>query len=80
MTSADFPGRERVATRRPASRQNGTLALPVIMLIALSVGAIGFIAYVLWPRWPGPPIAPDAPTLPITVAGVAFNVPPAWRA
>src|SRR5262249_53716719 len=63
--------------RLPASRQNGTLALPVIMLIALSVSAIGFIAYVLWPRWPGPPIAPDAPTVPITVAGVAFNVPPA---
>jgi hypothetical protein len=73
MTSADFPGRERAATRR----QGGALALPVTILIGLSVGAIGFIAYVLWPRWPGPPIAPDAPTLPITVAGVAFNVPPA---
>ncbi len=31
----------------------------------------------LWPRWPGPPIGPNAPALPITVAGVAFNVPPA---
>ena len=31
----------------------------------------------LWPRWPGPPVAPNAPSLPITVAGTAFNVPPA---
>ena len=33
------------------------------------------IAYMLWPQ--GSPVAPDAPSLPITVAGVAFNVPPA---
>jgi hypothetical protein len=33
------------------------------------------IAYMLWPQ--GQPVAPDAPSIPITVAGVAFNVPPA---
>jgi hypothetical protein len=39
--------------------------------------ASAFIAYVLWPRWPGAAIAPDAPAIPVTVAGVAFNVPAA---
>lgn len=52
------------------------LALP----IAAAVGLIGIagvlITYVLWPRWPASAIASDAPTLPITIAGVAFNVPP----
>ena len=33
------------------------------------------IAYMLWPQ--AKPASPDAPSLPITVAGVAFNVPPA---
>src|SRR5262249_4710826 len=36
-----------------------------------------YIGYVLWPRWPGPPVGLDAPALPITVGGVAFNIPPA---
>lgn len=33
------------------------------------------IAYMIWPQ--AQPVAPDAPSLPITVGGVAFNVPPA---
>ena len=33
------------------------------------------IAYMLWPAPAA--IAPDAPSLPITIGGVAFNVPPA---
>jgi hypothetical protein len=33
------------------------------------------IAYMLWPQ--AKPVSPGAPSLPITVAGVAFNVPPA---
>jgi hypothetical protein len=41
------------------------------------IAALGYVAFVLWPRWPEAPAAPDAPSLPITVAGVAFNVPPA---
>jgi len=53
------------------------LLLPLVILFALVTGAMGYIGYVLWPRWPGPPVARDAPALPITVAGVAFNVPPA---
>ena len=50
---------------------------PLVVVIALAVGAIAVIGYLLWPRWPGAAIAPDAPAFPITVAGVAFNVPPA---
>jgi hypothetical protein len=33
------------------------------------------VAYMLWPRPAA--LTPDAPSLPITVGGVAFNVPPA---
>src|SRR5215831_8854068 len=64
---------------RQGSRQRsgGTLAMALVAMLALAAIAIAFIAYVLWPRWPGPPIGPDAPALPITIAGTAFNVPPA---
>jgi hypothetical protein len=58
-------------------QRRGVLLLPLVVLFALIFGAIGYIGYVLWPRWPGPPVAHDAPPLPITIAGVAFNVPPA---
>jgi len=61
---------------RHLRRPGRALALPLILLIGLATAAAGFIAYVLWPRWPGPPVGPDAPALPITVSGVAFNVPP----
>src|SRR5262249_24389999 len=57
--------------RRPGS---GMLALPLIALVVLACLAVGFIAYVLWPRWPQ--VVIDAPALPITIAGVAFKVPP----
>ena len=39
--------------------------------------ATGFILSVLWPGWPGMSVGPNAPALPVTVAGTAFNVPPA---
>ena len=51
--------------------------LPIVFLVALAFLASTFITYVLWPNWPAPAVAPDAPPLPITVAGTAFNVPPA---
>ena len=51
--------------------------MALVAMLALAAIAIAFIAYVLWPRWPGPSIGPDAPALPITIAGTAFNVPPA---
>jgi hypothetical protein len=50
--------------------------LPLIVLGVLAAAALGYIGYVLWPRWPGPPIETNSPALPITIAGVAFNVPP----
>jgi len=78
MTSAYVTGRARAPSRRrPRGAGRGSLALPLVMLITLAIGAVGFIAYVLWPRWPGPPVTRDAPALPVTIAGVAFNLPPA---
>jgi hypothetical protein len=60
---------------RPAA---GSLLLPpILLLIALMLAAVAYIVYVLWPRWPGASVALDAPELPITIAGVAFDVPPA---
>src|SRR5688572_14537365 len=69
---------QRYATRAQAGRGRSrrVLALPLATGTLVAVG-LAFIVYVLWPRWPGPPIGPDAPALPITVAGTAFNVPPA---
>ena len=49
--------------------------LPLIVFAAVAFTAFIYIGYVLWPRWPTPRL--DAPALPITVAGVAFNLPPA---
>src|SRR5262249_49192326 len=42
---------------------------------AIGFNAFGYIAFVLGPRWPAPRL--DDPPLPITVAGVAFSLPPA---
>jgi hypothetical protein len=48
-------------------------------MVVLGIAATGLagapVAYVLWPA--SAAIAPDAPSLPITVGGMAFNVPPA---
>jgi len=77
MTATDLSWRNRSAPRGHSRRRGGVLALPLVVLLGLVVGAISFIAYLLWPRWPDAPVALDAPALPITVAGVAFNVPPA---
>src|SRR6516225_9628033 len=51
------------------------LLLPLIVFATVAFTAFVYIGYVLWPRWPTPRL--DAPALPITVAGVAFNLPPA---
>jgi hypothetical protein len=53
------------------------LLAPILLLIVLAFLATTYIVYVLWPRWPGTAVALDAPELPITIGGVAFNVPPA---
>ncbi|MET0877462.1 MAG: hypothetical protein ABWY14_10020, partial [Tardiphaga sp.] len=78
MTSthlAEHPHRTSRPVRRRAGQ--GLFMAPLVVVIALALGAIAVIGYLLWPRWPGAAIAPDAPAFPITVAGVAFNVPPA---
>lgn len=49
------------------------LPLALLMLPALAVGAL--VSYLLWPTWKNTPAAVGAPEVPITVAGVAFNVP-----
>jgi hypothetical protein len=63
--------------RKRHRRSRSLLLLPLAVLAAVACVAFAYIGYVLWPRWPGPPVGPDAPALPVTVAGVAFNLPPA---
>lgn len=59
-------------------KQHGRLlAWPLLTAGIAAAGAAGFILHVLWPGWQGPPLGPNAPALPVTVAGAAFNVPPA---
>jgi hypothetical protein len=50
------------------------------LLVLIGIGGVltlagAPIAYMLWPQ--PAPVAVDAPSLPITVGGVAFNLPPA---
>jgi hypothetical protein len=75
MLMATIPAAGGRKRRRRAER--GSLLLPLAAFAAPALIALAYIGYVLWPRWPGPPAGLDAPTLPITVAGVAFNLPPA---
>jgi hypothetical protein len=63
--------------RDPRRASRGVLIRALVILLPLVFGVAAFIAFVLWPRWPEPQIASDAPALPITVAQIAFNVPPA---
>jgi hypothetical protein len=65
--------RGRHLRRRPSGKSQ--LLLPLIVFATVAFTAFAYIGYVLWPRWPTPRL--DAPALPITVAGVAFNLPPA---
>ena len=65
--------RGRHLRRRPSGKSQ--LLLPLIVFAAVAFTSFVYIGYVLWPRWPTPRL--DAPALPITVAGVAFNLPPA---
>jgi hypothetical protein len=62
---------------RRRKQQSGLLAR--LLVVALGLVAAGLagapVAYMLWPQPKA--ISPDAPSLPITVGGLAFNVPPA---
>jgi hypothetical protein len=75
MTTLPVGGRRRPHPPRRGGRR--LLLLPLVAFAAPALIAFVYIAYVLWPRWPGPPVGLDAPALPITIAGVAFNIPPA---
>jgi hypothetical protein len=78
MTSTHLAEHAHRTSRRVRRRAGqGLFMAPLVVVIALACGAIAVIGHLLWPRWPGAAIAPDAPAFPITVAGVAFNVPPA---
>jgi len=70
MAYADTMGRRR---RRQSSKLHRIIAILLGFGIAGIAGAP--VAYMLWPR--SQAIAPDAPSVPISVGGMAFNVPPA---
>jgi hypothetical protein len=53
-----------------------SLALKAALVAAVLALAGCPIAYILWPRWPDA-VPLDAPALPITVGGMALNVPAA---
>src|SRR5262249_44054751 len=73
--TADHP---RPLRRPPPRRRGGApLAPPLTAVAAVALIVVLSAGYLLWPRWSAPVVGPDAPALPITVAGVAFNVPPA---
>jgi hypothetical protein len=61
--------------RRPGA--HGLSRLPLVAFAVAACFAAGLVVFLLWPRWPAGSVALDAPTLPVTVGGVAFNLPPA---
>jgi hypothetical protein len=69
---ADLALPRRTGRRRRYSFGRWLLTL-LATLVALMLAALP-IVYMLWPQ--PAPVEVDAPTLPVTVAGVAFNVPP----
>jgi hypothetical protein len=77
MSAVHLDGARRRAGGRTPAGSRGVLIFPIVLLGGLVACAVVFIVYVLWPRWPEPPVEGGMPSLPITVAGVAFNVPPA---
>lgn len=67
----------RHARRRAHAQHDRLLTWPLLAAGGAIAAATGFILHVLWPGWQAPPLGPNAPALPVTIAGVAFNVPPA---
>jgi hypothetical protein len=60
--------------RRKSGSLIGRILVMFAGLVAAGVAAAP-VAYMLWPV--GTTLAPDAPSIPVTIGGVAFNVPPA---
>jgi len=66
------------ATLGRRRRKSGGLIGRILVMFAGLVAAglaAAPVAYMLWPV--GAPLTPDAPSIPVTIGGVAFNVPPA---
>jgi hypothetical protein len=74
MSTSYVHHRHAPRQRKPHSR---LLARPSIAIGVVVAAGAGFVLSVLWPGWPSTPVALNAPALPVTVSGVAFNVPPA---
>lgn len=68
---------QRQTPPRQRRHHGHLLTFPLLAGGVVAVAAVGFILYVLWPAWQGAPLGPNAPALPVTIAGAAFNVPPA---
>ena len=66
-----------IARTAKPRRAGGGLAFTILAALGLGLLAAGFVGVVLWPRQLASIVSPDAPSVPITVAGVAFNIPPA---
>ena len=76
MTAGHLSHDVRGGLRAAAHARARVPVLALLALIAMMAAAVAFIVEVLWPRWPEPVSATAPPALPITIAGVAFNVPP----
>jgi hypothetical protein len=59
------------------ARRTGSLKLTIASVLAGALLVLGLAIYMLWPRQFAPVVAVDAPSLPITIGGIAFNVPAA---
>src|SRR5215467_2663183 len=69
-----FTGHTAGAGGRAAHRHGPGLLASVALAGTLVLLAAGYVGFVLWPRHLSE-VPPDAPAVPVTVAGVAFNVP-----
>ena len=74
MRWTSISARARSGSRRISRRGGHGVVLALAMGTSIAVLA-ATLALVL--RWPAASSAPDAPSLPISIGGVAFNVPPA---
>lgn len=68
----------RHSPQRSRHAPNFGVIAAIVGTACLGIAALGYVGFLLWPRWPEAMAAvPDAPSMPISVNGVAFNVPPA---
>jgi hypothetical protein len=77
MTTVHLAAADQERLRRRSRLRRDPLLLGVILCALVAAMAILLIPCVLWSRWPAPAPQSAVPALPITVAGVAFNLPAA---